>query len=61
LPDYQAASGWIAAIGAAALIAAYLRFGRRDRALFAIILLALAVSVGRHVDITFLWLHLVIG
>ena len=61
MPDYQAAAAWVATIGATALIAAYVRSGRRDRALFAIILLAMAVSVGRHVDITFLWLHLVIG
>jgi hypothetical protein len=61
LLGFEAAAGWIAATGAAAMIAAYLRSGRRERALIAIILLALAVSAGRHVEITFLWLHLSIG
>jgi hypothetical protein len=61
MPTYEALAGWIAAIGAAALIAAYIRSGRRDRAIVAIILLALALSVGRHVDINVLGLHLAIG
>jgi hypothetical protein len=60
LSGYEATAGWVAAIGAATLIHSYLRTGRRDRAIFSIVLLALAVSVGRHVTIDVLWLHLAI-
>ncbi len=59
--ELQAAAGWIATIGAATLLRSFLRTGRRDRAIFAVVLLALAIGIGRSIEIDLFGLRLVMG